>query len=225
MKTRVLKIPIAFFLVSTTCAGQSSFQEITPGTSTRSNLKSVLGQPVRTMSANVFEFNPAPVQEKKPQTQDRKSDRRKNAGLDATDEYDRTLLMRAAARGDLVAAKELLARGADVNAKNADDYTALMYGAFYGNAEIVEFLLDNGAEVNARHKSGITALIEAAKQNMDAGDVIADYIGTVEALLKKGADVSVRDKDGRTALMYAEKYGLRNKQEIVRLLRNAGAKE
>lgn len=32
---------------------------------------------------------------------------------------------------------------------------------------------------------------------MDAGEVIANYIGTVEALRRKGADVSVRDKDGR----------------------------
>jgi ankyrin repeat protein len=215
---------IIFALTSTaSCFGQRLFQQITPSTSASSAVSSLWGQPTRTMRANVFEFNQASVQGE-PQTQTRKSDRRKNPGLDATDEYDRTLLMRAAATGDLVAAKELLARGADVNAKNADDYTALMSGAFYGNAEIVEFLLDNGADVNARHKHGLTALIEAAKQYMDAGDVIADYIDTVEALLKKGADVSVRDRDGNTALTYSEKYGLRNKQEIVRLLRNAGAK-
>lgn len=167
----------------------------------------------------------APVQKSEPQTQARQSDRRTDAGIDARDEFDRTLLMRAAARNDVEEAKKLLARGADVNAKMSDGYTALMYGAFYGSAEVVAFLLDNGAEVNARHKSGLTALIEAAKQNMDAGDVITNYVGTVEALLKKGADVSVRDRDGRTALMYAEEYGLRNKQEIVRLLRNAGAKQ
>lgn len=164
----------------------------------------------------------APAQTVKPQRQAPQSDRR--ADVDARDEFDRTPLMRAAAIGDLAAAKELLARGADVNAKTADDYTILMYAAFYGNAEIVEFLPDNGADVNARHKDGFTALIEAAKQHMDAGDVIADYIGTVEALLIKGADVSLRDNDGSTALVYAEKYGLPNKQEIVRLLRNAGAK-
>ncbi len=94
--------------------------------------------------------------------------------------------MRAAARNDLGETKKLLARGADVNAKTADDYTALMSAAFYGNADIVEFLLDSGADVNARHKSGLTALMEAAKQNLDAGDVIADYIGSVRALRKKG---------------------------------------
>ena len=100
-----------------------------------------------------------------------------------------------------------------------------MYAAFYGNAEMVEFLLDKGAAVNARHKSGLTALNEAARQNRDAGDVIADYVGTVEALLKKGADVSAQDENGWTAMMYAEKYGHRNKADIVGLLRKAGAKD
>jgi hypothetical protein len=38
-----------------TCFGQSSFQGITPGTSTRSDVAGVLGQPVRTISANRFE--------------------------------------------------------------------------------------------------------------------------------------------------------------------------
>lgn len=167
----------------------------------------------------------AGVQQAKPQTQASQSERRKDDAVDTRDEFDRTPLMRAAAEGDLAAGKKLLARGADVNAKMTDGYTALMYAAFYGNAEIVEYLLDNGAALNARHDSGLTALMEAAKQHMDAGDVIANYIDTVKALLKKGADVSLRDKDGNTALMLAEKYGLRNKQEIVRLLRDAGAKQ
>ena len=60
---------------------------------------------------------------------------------------------------------------------------------------------------------------------MDAGDVIADYNGTVRALLKKGTDPDPRDKDGSTALLYAEKYGLRNRQEIVEMLKHAGAKQ
>jgi ankyrin repeat protein len=176
-------------------------------------------------SARGFAAQPTPVQESKPQKQSAESNRRPVAAIDTPDEYDRTPLMLVAARNDIPAAERLLAQGADLNAKSKDDYTALMYAAFYGNAEMVKFLTDKGADVNARHKSGLTALIEAAKQDQDAGDVIADYVGTVEVLLKKGADVNVKDKNGLTALMYAEKYGLRNKNEIVRLLKNSGAKE
>lgn len=165
------------------------------------------------------------VQQVNDQEQSDRSDRRKGDYVEPRDQSDRTPLTLAAGRNDLAAAKDLLARGADVNAKDADGYTVLMYAAFYGNAEIVELLLDNGAEVNARDNRGLSALMEAAKQYMDAGDVIADYEGTVRALLKKGADPDPRDKDGSTALLYAEKYGLRNRQEIVKMLKNAGAKQ
>jgi uncharacterized protein len=132
--------------------------------------------------------------------------------------------MLAAARSDLAAVKALLAQGADVNATTADGYSVLMYTASYGNSDIVRFLLDKGANVNARDKTGHTALMEAAKQELDAGDVMADYVGTVTALLDKSADVSLRDKDGRTALMYTEAYGLRNKGKIIQLLKNAEVK-
>jgi ankyrin repeat protein len=165
----------------------------------------------------------ASVQKVAAQGQARQSDRRKAA--EPRDEYDRTPLMRAASRGDLTSAKELVAKGADVNAATAGGYTSLMSAAFEGNANMVKLLLENGAALNASDDHGLTALIEAAKQYMDHGDVIAEYVGTVEALLKVGADVSPRDMTGSTALMYVEKYGLRNKQEIVRLLTDAGARQ
>jgi uncharacterized protein len=154
----------------------------------------------------------------------RRKVRRADAEVDSGDEFGRTRLMRAAASGDLTAVKALLAQGADVNATTADGYTVLMYAASYGNSNIVGFLLEKGANVNARDKSGLTALMEAAKQELDAGDVIADYIGTVKALLDKGADVSLRDKDGRTALIYTEAYGLRNKGKIIQLIKSAEVK-
>lgn len=45
-------------LVVAVCFGQISFQRITPGNSTRSELTRVLGQPLRAVSATVFEYNP-----------------------------------------------------------------------------------------------------------------------------------------------------------------------
>jgi|GEM_PF-4575012 len=49
-------LTIALLLSATACFGQSSFQEITPGTSTRSDVARVFGQPLRTISASRFEY-------------------------------------------------------------------------------------------------------------------------------------------------------------------------
>ena len=45
-------------LIVATSVGQSSFQEITPGSSTRNDVTRAFGQPVRTISATRFEYNP-----------------------------------------------------------------------------------------------------------------------------------------------------------------------
>jgi hypothetical protein len=41
-----------------TCLGQTPFQELTPGVSSRSDVANALGQPVRALSGSVFEYNP-----------------------------------------------------------------------------------------------------------------------------------------------------------------------
>jgi hypothetical protein len=55
------KLSGILFFALISCAtgfGQSSFQEITPGTSTRNDVARVFGQPVRAISATLFEYNP-----------------------------------------------------------------------------------------------------------------------------------------------------------------------
>gem|GEM_PF-2805977 len=51
---------LAFFLLATCadCFAQSSFQGISPGTSTRNDVARILGQPVRTISATLVEYAP-----------------------------------------------------------------------------------------------------------------------------------------------------------------------
>lgn len=55
---RRLLITLFILLSCNTCFGQSSFQKLIPGTTTRSEVASVFGQPVRTISATLLEYAP-----------------------------------------------------------------------------------------------------------------------------------------------------------------------
>jgi ankyrin repeat protein len=101
-----------------------------------------------------------------------------------------TDLMRAAAAGDIEAAKRAVDKGDNVNAHTATikldrtgGVTALMVAAGRSKREMVQWLIEHGADVNARSANGQTALSRA---------VIADEnqhsIATVKTLLRAGAD-------------------------------------
>ena len=79
-------------------------------------------------------------------------------------------LIDAAAAGDLVRVKSLIAAGADVNAKNNNGETALMWASYKGHAEVVEALLAARADVNAKTDDGETALMLAS--DMGHADVV-----------------------------------------------------
>lgn len=149
----------------------------------------------------------------------------KGTDVNAEDGNGHTALHSAAERGYVDIVKILLAKGADVNA-NGGGFTPLMLAANNGHAEIVKILLDNGANVNAKFRGsisipgefstgGVTALIFAVW----AGN---NNIDVVKALLEKGADVNIKDADGNTVMDYAKKH---NYDEIIKLLKEAGAKE
>ena len=121
-------------------------------------------------------------------------------------------LINAAAVGDLVRIKSLIAAKEDVNAKTDDAITALMVASHKGHADVVA-LLTARADVNAKNNNGETALIWA---------VWGDHAEVVEALLAAGADVNAKTKDGRTALKIAQVAGHTG---MVKLLRQAGGKE
>lgn len=53
-----LSITVFIILSCAACFGQSGFQDITPGVSSRSEVVRVLGQPVRSISATTFEYSP-----------------------------------------------------------------------------------------------------------------------------------------------------------------------
>ena len=89
---------------------------------------------------------------------------------------------------------------------------ALIKSVFAGDSIEAEALLQAGADVDAKSSSGHTVLMYAA---------IRDHTETVQLLLDAGADVNVKDNDGETALMKA----INKHEEVVSVLRNAGAKE
>ena len=99
--------------------------------------------------------------------------------------------------------------------KGASDWNLGMRGAAEGgHTATVRALLAAGANLNTKGYGGNwTALMCAATNGHD---------DTVRALLADGADLNAKTKKGDTALELAIKRG---NKEIVRLLKDAGAKE
>jgi hypothetical protein len=58
MLNKVQGVVFWSLLICAACLGQSSFQGLTPGASTRNDVTRVLGQPTRPLSATLFEFAP-----------------------------------------------------------------------------------------------------------------------------------------------------------------------
>src|SRR5262245_36375573 len=78
------------------------------------------------------------------------------ASVDAHDPNGITPLMAAAGRGNIRAAKDLVARGADVGAADKWGNTAIMYACRFDQVEMIDFLLDHGADPAHANASGQT---------------------------------------------------------------------
>ena len=95
-------------------------------------------------------------------------------------------LLRAAARGDVARARQLVRCGLDVNAeRDKNGRTALYIAAKLGDVAMVRFLLDHGAKVDVRVGVGgggcdSTPLAAAAE---------AQHLEVVKLLVRHGADV------------------------------------
>jgi ankyrin repeat protein len=171
----------------------------------------------------------------------------RQASLDAA-------LLRAARRGDFAVTTALLSRGANVDARDADENTSLAIAAKTGNADICKALLDSGADakamsipyhgfpardvvlthaaqggnpevirlllsrgakVDACGGMGVTPLMLAAQDN---------HIEAVKLLLAHGANVNAKDERGFTVLSFAQARRKTDHSQILRLLRQAGAR-
>ncbi|XP_052861765.1 kinase D-interacting substrate of 220 kDa isoform X3 [Anopheles cruzii] len=130
--------------------------------------------------------------------------------VDDRDENNTTVLMLACGRGASHFAKELLARGADVQAQDLDNWSALHFAAKAGHVDIVELLLENGAELEQRDMGGWTALMWGSYKG---------HTSVVALLLQRGADVQAHGNYHLNPLLWASGRG---HTEIVRLLVNTG---
>lgn len=142
----------------------------------------------------------------------------KGADPNATNIVGRPILVEAARLGYHDIVRALLDKRARPNARSEDGSTPLLSAVAAGHVETVRALLAGGADVNAAVERGLskgtTPLILAAS----AGDT-----KVVKALLEKGADVNAKSAlGGRTALNVARQG---KHQEVIRLLKDAGAKD
>jgi len=124
----------------------------------------------------------------------------------------RTVLIAAAARGELDIVNLLLSRGVNVNVKDNRGYTALAHALEARYSEVEEALLNRPElDPNVGGLLGRPVLLAY---------VWRDNKKATERLLALGADVKLQDKDGDTALHGAAETG---NAEIMRLLLDKGA--
>jgi ankyrin repeat protein len=131
-------------------------------------------------------------------------------------------LVDAAYDGDLARARDLLARGADVNEKTEGGLTALMAATIADHVEIVHALVAAGADLDVQRTppdatgSRWSALHDAA---------YAGHGAIARALVEAGAAVDARDQGGRTPLYWAASMGVvdGDREEVVSTLLRGGA--
>lgn len=127
-------------------------------------------------------------------------------------------LINAVSKGNPLVVRELLAAGANINDRTFKGNTALMMAANRNHFPVVEELLAFRvvkAEINALNNSGLSALVAA---------VFNGNVAIVKALIGAGAGLVMHYKDASTILSIAQKYTKENKEEIIKLLRENGAK-
>jgi uncharacterized protein len=115
-------------------------------------------------------------------------------------------LSRAAAGGDAVRVRALIAQGADPNVPGADGTAPLSWSVWRQDAPTAAALLKAGASVDTPTRLGVRPL-QLAIENED--------FASVRVLLEAGADVNAVDPTGEPLLMIAARTGRRDVAEAL----------
>ena len=140
------------------------------------------------------------------------------ADVNTTDQNKRSLLLIAANNENIEMAVLLIKYGADVNQQADNLDSPFLYAGASGQTKMVQLFLDNGARFNIFNRYNGTALIPACERG---------YVETVRLLANvKNYPLNHVNRLGWTALMEAVILGDGSEKylEIVRILKNAGAK-
>lgn len=129
-------------------------------------------------------------------------------------ELDREIV-EAAFVGDFVRVRSLIEQGANPDARDEEGRTPLFSAVLGNSVGLVGLLLEAGCDVNARDHEGWTALHFAAQEHLPE---------LARILLGRGADPNAQDRDGNSVLWRAV-FSARGRDDIVQLLRQAGAKD
>lgn len=143
---------------------------------------------------------------------------KKGTNVNTTDETKRSLLLIATNNSNIEMAKLLLRYGADVNQQADNLDSPFLYAGASGQTELVRLFLNYGARFDIFNRYNGSALIPACERG---------HIETVRLLANtKGYPVDHVNRLGWTALMEAIVLGdgSRRYQEIVQILKDAGAK-
>jgi ankyrin repeat protein len=140
------------------------------------------------------------------------------ADVNAYDETNRTILMRACQRFSADFIQLLIKAGADPNLGQP------IFEAFSNKhylLDIVKVFMNSGVNPNSANFDGVTSLMIASAYNVTAGHKHFKVgYELCEYLINSGAELNLVDKIGRTSLMLAAMAG---ETKIVKLLISQGA--
>lgn len=120
-------------------------------------------------------------------------------------------LVAALVQGDMIGARHLIARGADVNSVVRGDGSPLVIAARFGDTAFAEYLIARGADVNLSAPGDGNPLIIAAMHG---------HLGMAQLLVRHGADVNAIVAGDETPLINAARG---NRLDIAAYLIAQGA--